>query len=113
MYLKFGVPVTLATDDEGVSRGDIVQEYTRAAETYHFKYQELKRFARASLEYSFLPGGSIWKDANPGTRAAACLADKASAAVPSANCAKLLQSSEKAKQEWELEKSFAQFESKF
>jgi adenosine deaminase len=113
IYLKFGVPVTLATDDEGVSRGDIVQEYTRAAETYHFKYQELKKFARASLEYSFLPGESIWKDANTGARATACLTDKASAASPSASCAKLLESSGKAKQEWALEKAFAQFESKF
>lgn len=113
MYLKFGVPVTLATDDEGVSRGDIVQEYTRAAETYNFKYQDLKKFARNSLEYSFLPGESIWKDANSGTRAGACAADKPSATAPSDICAKLLESSQKAKQQWELEKAFAQFENKF
>lgn len=113
MYLKFGVPVTLATDDEGVSRGDIVQEFTRAAETYHFKYPELKRFARASLAYSFLPGDSIWKDPAAGTRASACAADGASSARPSSNCAALLAASEKAQQEWALEKAFAEFESKF
>ncbi|HSK45143.1 MAG TPA: adenosine deaminase, partial [Candidatus Binatia bacterium] len=61
MYLKFGVPVALATDDPSVSRGDITQEFERAAETYHLKYQDLKKFARASLEYSFLPGESLWK----------------------------------------------------
>ncbi len=67
MYLKFGVPVALATDDEGVSRGDITQEFERAAETYHLKYlQDLKKFARASLEYSFLPGESLWKDPRNG-----------------------------------------------
>src|SRR5690242_7218707 len=60
MYLKFGVPVALATDDPGVSRGDITQEFQRAAETYHLKYQDVKKFARASLEHSFLPGKSIW-----------------------------------------------------
>ena len=30
-YRKFGVPVTLATDDQGVSRSDMTQEYVRAA----------------------------------------------------------------------------------
>ncbi len=113
IYLKFGVPVALATDDEGVSRGDIVQEYTRAAETYHFKYQELKKFARASLAFSFLPGESIWKDPAAGTRVAACATSKPASGNPSASCAKLLDASEKAQQEWALEKAFAQFESKF
>lgn len=113
MYLKFGVPVTLATDDEGVSRGDIVHEYERAAATYRFKYRELKNFARASLAYSFLPGNSIWKDTSSGIRSSACAADKPSSAKLSSNCAALLAASEKAKQEWELEKAFAEFESKF
>lgn len=113
MYLKFGVPVALATDDEGVSRGDIVQEYTRAAETYHLKYQDLKRFARASLAFSFLPGESIWKDPTTGSRSSACAADKPFAPSPSSSCAKLLDTSEKAQQEWALEEAFAQFERKF
>jgi len=47
-YLKFGVPVTLATDDAGVSRSDITAEYQRAAETYHLSYVGLKKMARAS-----------------------------------------------------------------
>ena len=113
MYLKFGVPVTLATDDEGVSRGDIVQEYTRAAATYHFKYQELKKFARASLAYSFLPGNSIWKDPAAGARASPCAADKPGSGKPSSSCSALLAASEKAQQEWALEKAFAEFESKY
>jgi adenosine deaminase len=113
MYLKFGVPVTLATDDEGVSRGDITQEYERAAETYHFKYQDLKKFARASLAFSFLPGESIWKDPAAGTRDLACSADNPKSAKQSTGCARLLGASQKAEQEWALEKAFAQFESKF
>lgn len=55
IYLKYGVPVALATDDAGVSRSSITQEYERAVETYHFSYLELKQMVRASLEYSFLP----------------------------------------------------------
>lgn len=113
LYLRFGVPVTLATDDPGVSRGDITQEYARAAETYHLSYLELKKFARNSLAYSFLPGESIWKNPATGVRATACATDKPNSAKPSAGCAAVLAASEKAQQEWELEKAFAEFESKF
>jgi adenosine deaminase len=113
MYLKYGVPVALATDDPGVSRGDITQEYQRAAETYHLSYHDLKKFARASLAFSFLPGDSIWKDSPGGVRASACAAGRAGATQPSPQCAQLLAASEKAQQEWALEKAFTEFESKF
>lgn len=113
LYLKYGVPVALATDDPGVSRGDITQEYERAAATYHLSYRELKKFARNSLTFSFLPGDSLWKNASTGTRAAACATDKPSAAKPSASCAALLAASKKAQQQWELEQAFANFESRF
>jgi adenosine deaminase len=55
MYVKFGVPVALATDDEGVSRSNMTQEYQRAVETYHLSYADIKKMARASISYSFLP----------------------------------------------------------
>lgn len=109
IYMKFGVPVTLATDDPGVSRGDITQEYERAAATYHLSYLELKKFARASLTYSFLPGEGLYRVHRPSL----CAADKPRAIKPSASCAALLSSSAKAQQEWALEKAFAEFESKF
>jgi hypothetical protein len=113
MYLKFGVPVALATDDPGVSRGDITREFERAAETYHLKYQDLKKFARASIEYSFLPGESLWKNAATSARAAACSMDKTSAAKLSAGCAAMLAASEKARTQWKLEEALADFESRF
>jgi adenosine deaminase len=109
MYLKYGVPVTLATDDPGVSRGDISQEYERAAETYHLSYLELKKFARASLVYSFLPGEGLYRVHRPSL----CVADKPEAKKLSTGCSGLLASSEKARLQWELEKAFAEFESKF
>ncbi len=113
IYLKFGVPVALATDDPGVSRGDITQEFERAAETYHLKYQDLKKFARASIEYSFLPGESLWKNAATFGRADACSMDKTSAAKLSAGCAAMLAASEKARTQWKLEEALADFESRF
>ena len=55
VYLRYGVPVALATDDQGVSRSDMTHEYLRAVETYGLTYADLKRIARQSLEHSFLP----------------------------------------------------------
>ena len=56
VYMKYGVPVALATDDLGVSRSDMTHEYLRAVETYGLSYGELKKMARDSLEHSFLSG---------------------------------------------------------
>lgn len=109
MYLKYGVPVTLATDDAGVSRGDITQEYQRAAETYHLNYLDLKKLARASLTYSFLPGEGLARV----HRSSVCAQDKPGVPRLSDACSGLLASSEKARQQWELEKAFSEFESKF
>src|SRR5207248_507214 len=56
MYKMFGVPMALATDDEGVSRIDLTHEYVRAVESYDLHYADLKRMVRTSIEHSFLPG---------------------------------------------------------
>jgi adenosine deaminase len=60
IYRKFGVPVALSTDDEGIERIDLTNEYVRAVESYALSYADLKQLARNSLEYSFLPGASLW-----------------------------------------------------
>ena len=61
-YRKLGVPVALSTDDEGVSRIDLTHEYVSAVEDFGLTYAELKELVRNSLEYSFLPGPSLWDD---------------------------------------------------
>ncbi len=109
-YLKAGVPVAIATDDEGVARSDITHEYQRAVEEQGATYAELKRISRNSAEYSFLPGMSLWADAATFKMNAACAGS--SPAKPSSKCEELLKGSEKAMHEWELEKQFKDFESK-
>ena len=52
-YLAHGVPVALATDDEGVSVSDMTLEYTRAVSDQHLGYVALKTMARNSIAYSF------------------------------------------------------------
>ena len=53
VYRKYGVPVVIATDDEGVSRSDMTHEYLKAVESYGLTYPDLKKIVRNSLEYSF------------------------------------------------------------
>jgi adenosine deaminase len=55
VYRKYGVPIVLSTDDEGVSRTHLTQEYQRAVLTYDLTYADLKSIVRNSIEYSFLP----------------------------------------------------------
>jgi adenosine deaminase len=108
---KFGVPLALSTDDEGVSRIDLTHEFVRAVDTYHLKYSDLKQLVRASLEHSFLSGSSLWQSPDNFTRrVAACANDDAGATYPSSACADFLKSSEKAQEQWELEKRFRVFE---
>lgn len=53
-YMKHGVPVALATDDEGVARSEITREYLKAVMEQGLGYRDLKRMARASLEHAFI-----------------------------------------------------------
>jgi hypothetical protein len=53
LYLDYGVPVALATDDLGVSRGDMNTEYRRAIEEQGIDYPTLKNMAYNSIRYSF------------------------------------------------------------
>jgi adenosine deaminase len=114
VYRKFGVPVALSTDDEGVSRIDLTHEYVRAAETYALRYVDLKQMVRTGLEHSFLPGASFWREPDVFIRVSiACAQDAPGAQKPSAPCAAFLKSSEKAQQQWELERRFREFESSY
>jgi adenosine deaminase len=113
IYMKYGVPVALASDDEGVSRSDMTHEYLRAVESYKLSYEDLKRMARQSLEHSFLPGESLWSGTTGTFRAVSACAGAAGAGKPSAGCEKFLAGSEKAREQWKLEAEFAKFEKRF
>jgi adenosine deaminase len=84
----------------------------RAVQTYGLNYRDLKQIVRASLEHSFLPGESLWRASSDFTRAAsACARDSLGNDKASSSCAAFLKSSEKAAQQWELERRFYKFES--
>jgi adenosine deaminase len=105
LYRRHGVPVVLATDDAGVLRIDLTHEYQRAASEHGLGYADLKALSRASLEYAFLPGVSLWNAHHPGSWAPACVDGKLDAPA----CRTLLAQSEKARLQADLERRFASF----
>lgn len=60
LYRKYGVHLVICTDDEAVSRGNIVIEYLKAIKRYDISYEELKNLIRNTLEFSFLEGESLY-----------------------------------------------------
>jgi adenosine deaminase len=109
-YIRAGVPVALATDDEGVARSDMTHEYLRGAEDQKLDYLQLKKMARTSLEHSFLPGASLWRDGKNFLMVSECAKDVPGVKPQLVSCGKLLQSSEKAQLQWKLEGEFSEFE---
>jgi adenosine deaminase len=110
LYRKYGVPVALSTDDEGVSRIDLTHEYVKAAETFDLTYPDLKEMARNSIEYSFLPGESLWSNHDYRHPQPICAASVSSASEPDLKCGAFLDASPKARQQWQLEQRFHRFE---
>ena len=55
-YVEAGVPVVISTDDAGVARSDLTNEYMRAVVESGLGYQELKRISINSVATAFLPG---------------------------------------------------------
>ncbi|MBB3172970.1 adenosine deaminase [Endobacter medicaginis] len=104
LYLAAGVPVTLSTDDEGVLRTDMTDQYVRAARVHALSYRDLKRLARASLEYAFLPGDSLWVGRQPGDPVPTCRD------LTSASCTRLASGSPKASLQRDLELRLVAFE---
>ena len=106
-YRAAHVPVSLNTDDEGVSRIDLTHEYVTAAIEFGLTYRELKDMARTGLEHTFLPGSGLWVRPDDFTRTVPACAGKTEA---SGACADFLAANPKAAQQFELERRFQAFE---
>ena len=112
LYMEYGVPMALSTDDEGVSRIDLTHEYQRAAQTFDLSYARLRSLSRNALQYNFLPGDALFDDTYKGKISGPC-ANQSAAEELSSGCAAFLDASEKAALQWDLEKRFAAFEASF
>lgn len=103
-YLAHHVPVVLSTDDEGILRTDLTHQYVEAVIQHHLDYATIKAINRNALTYSFLPGKSIWSNANPARRVPECRH------LFSHHCRQFIQSNQKAKLQWQLERKLWVFE---
>lgn len=106
-YLTHNVPVVLSTDDEGVLRTDLTQQYVEAAKEHGLNYQQLKQINRNTLTYSFLPGKSIWANADKAELIPDCHD------LGSKSCQKFIEHNEKAKLQWSLEQQLIAFEKNY
>jgi len=109
-YIEYGVPVALATDDEGVSRSEISMEFLKAAEDQGLGYVQLKTMARNSLQFSFIAGESLWKDSRKFVPVFQCVRDVLEMKLISNSCRQFLASSDKGRLQWQLEQDFNAFE---
>lgn len=107
-YVAAGVPVALATDDEGVSRSEMTMEYLRAARDQGMGYLELKTMARNSLEHAFVEGESLWRAGGGFQPVTECAAD--AGGPEGARCRARVERSPRARLQRELERAFAAFE---
>lgn len=108
-YRRFNVPLVIATDDEGVSRTDMTNELVTAVTSYGLTYSDVMSLERNSLEYSFLPGRSLWEDTTKWRLASPCRESPKDR--PSSACTAFLQSNKKAELEWRYERALEQFNS--
>lgn len=114
VYLSHGVPIVLASDDPGVLRTDLTEQFVVIAHDYpQVKYSDFKGFIRNSLEYSFLEGKGIWLEKGvyvslrPELEGCDPITGKLTQTGKS-----FLRQNEKASEEWKLEHDLAAFEEK-
>jgi hypothetical protein len=110
VYLSREVPIVLASDDPGVLRTDLAEQFVIIASDYpQVSYSDIKTFARNSLEYSFLRGEGIWAVAGNCSQ----IRKECAGCLPGTECREcraFLDKSDKAKAEWRLEGDLAAFE---
>ena len=110
-YLEYGVPLTISTDDEGVSRIDLTNEYSRAITEYDLDYKTIRSLSRNAIQYSFLQGAPLFKDTLTGEVIEECSEDKnISEEILTDRCRHFLSTSSKATLQWKLEQKISLFE---
>lgn len=62
IYKNAGVPLIICTDDPGILRTSLTEEYALAAYRYKLSLDEIRQMSRNAIEYSFLPDGNMKND---------------------------------------------------
>ncbi len=106
-YLAHQVPVVLSTDDEGILRTNLTQEYVNAVIQHGLDYATIKTINRNALTYSFLPGKSLWENPSHDLKVHECQD------LNAASCLDFISHNKKAKLQWKLEQQLIDFENKY
>jgi adenosine deaminase len=60
LYKKFNVPIVISTDDAGVLRTNLIEQYVLLAKRYkEISYDDIKTFVYNSIRYSFIEEDSV------------------------------------------------------
>jgi adenosine deaminase/adenosine deaminase CECR1 len=62
LYKEFGVPIVISTDDAGILRTNMTEQYVLLAKRYkNITYADIKQFIYNSINYSFIKENSVKK----------------------------------------------------
>lgn len=62
LYKEFGVPIVISTDDAGILRTNMTEQYVLLAKRYKdISYNDIKKFVYNSINYSFIKEASVKK----------------------------------------------------
>jgi len=110
LYRRAGVPVSINTDDEGISRSNLTMEYIKAIQRYDLNYRDVKDLVRNSLEYSFLPGQSLYVNRDYKQLAKGFAGIRAYDWQPCRKAKKIMNNNPKLNRQVVLERAFVTFE---
>ncbi len=105
-----GVPVVYTTDDPGISRSDLTNEYARAVFDTGATYEDLVTSGRNALAFSFLPGEGLWTDPGHYQRMVGACEGQVLRRTIEAACLAFLDSSPRAREQWRYEERLLAFE---
>jgi len=109
-FRQYGIPVAFSTDDAGVSYADYTSEWIYALSEYALSWPDMIGLGRASLQYSFLSGDSLWQDASSTRVVSQCAGEIVGSANPGEPCKSFLSKNAKAGMQWRYEGKLADFE---
>jgi adenosine deaminase len=110
-YRKHAVPVALATDDQGIFRTSISDEFVAAVQDQKLDYTSLRQLVRTSLEHAFVEGESLWQTRDAFSRTvSACRSTRLGADNRSDACEQYLAENKRAALQWKLERQLRAFE---
>ena len=62
LYKEFGVPIVISTDDAGILRTNMTEQYVLLAKRYKtISYSDIKQFVYNSINYSFIQDATVKK----------------------------------------------------